>query len=436
MSKSELQCAAEALADSFLAGEFAAIPMTERGLRHFIKMWKGLGKLAVGLEEKFGVSSRPARRDLVKAIMDDKPFRRWLERGSDRFDFEFRHSPKMWAAGGEPSRWELPEITTPVELARWLNLNEQELEWFARPWRGNPERLQHYRYHWIEKRRGGHRLIEKPKDALKLIQSELLHRILDLIPPHDAVHSYRAGRGVISYAAPHCDQPLLLRLDIADFFPTLQAGRVRALFRTAGYPDAVASLLADLCCAKTPAPILTDAPSELSWDQAKSLGSPHLPQGAPTSPALSNLLGFRLDCRLAGLARSIGASYTRYADDLAFSGDRRIAGIAPMVAGILIEEGFSPNHRKTRLLRRATRQRLGGTIVNSGSPNIERQDFDRLKATLHNCARLGVSSQDREQLGTEKFRCQLLGRIAWVHSLNPGRGEKLRAIFDRIDWAA
>ena len=418
MPKSETQRAAEVLADTILAGEFAPAPLAERASRHLVKPWRGLASLIEALDGQFGTGTRPARRELIAAIR-----RHGIE--TKHFDCDSPSRPTMCAARGNPSTWELPGITTPNALARWFDLTLPELQWFARPWRDSPQ--QHYLHHWTAKRRGGHRLIERPKDALKFIQRQILHHILDHIPPHDVVHSFRAARNVVSYARPHCARPLLLRLDIADFFPSLQAGRVRALFRTAGYPDAVAGLLADLCCQATPAEILTEAPSPLTWAQKRRLRSPHLPQGAPTSPALSNLLGYRLDCRLAGLAASLGADYTRYADDLAFSGDRRIANIAPLVAAILIEEGFTPNHRKTRLQRKGTRQRLAGTIVNSGRPNLARGEFDRLKAILHNGGRDGIA---------EDQRYQLAGKISWVRLLNPQRGEKLQRLFDQVRWVA
>ena len=142
----------------------------------------------------------------------------------------------------------------------------------------------------------------------------------------------------------------------------------------------------------------------------------------------------RLDCRLAGLADSVGAKYTRYADDLALSGDRRISNLAPLVGAILLEEGFAPNHRRTRLQRSSQHQRVAGTIVNFLAPNIERSSYDNLKATLHNCAQQGAAGEDRENLGPEGFRLRLLGQIAWVRSLNPRRAAKLQALFDQIDW--
>ena len=163
---------------------------------------------------------------------------------------------------------------------------------------------------------------------------------------------------------------------------------------------------------------------------------PHLPQGAPASPALANISFYRLDCRLAALAKSAGAHYTRYADDLAFSGseefDRRVERFRLHVAAMLLEEGFAANHRKTRVMRQSVRQHLAGLVTNQ-RPNIARRDFDRLKAVLTNCVRLGPESQNRE--GRPRFRAHLEGRVAFVEMVNPNKGKRLREILERIPWA-
>jgi len=142
-----------------------------------------------------------------------------------------------------------------------------------------------------------------------------------------------------------------------------------------------------------------------------------------------------MDCRLSGLASSAGAIYTRYADDLAFSGDRdfdRVVGRFQLhVCAIVMEEGFAVNHRKTRIMRRGVRQRLAGVVVNQHL-NVIRADYDCLKATLTNCIRQGAHTQNRTNC--QDFRAHLLGRIAFVEMLNPQRGARLRALFDRITW--
>jgi hypothetical protein len=202
----------------------------------------------------------------------------------------------------------------------------------------------------------------------------------------------------------------------------------------------VADLLGGICTNAVPRHVWNTAASEANPSQlqeARILHTrPHLPQGAPTSPALANVCVYRVDCRLTGLAHSAGAQYTRYADDLAFSGgdefDRRVERFSTHVAAVLLEEGFSVNHRKTRIMRQGVRQRLAGLVANQRM-NVMRIDFDRLKATLHNCVRLGPQSQNRT--GHPRFRAHLDGRIGWVESVNPDKGQRLRAIFDRIGWS-
>jgi hypothetical protein len=162
---------------------------------------------------------------------------------------------------------------------------------------------------------------------------------------------------------------------------------------------------------------------------------PHLPQGAPTSPALSNICAYRMDCRLAGLAKAAGTVYTRYADDLAFSGgdafEHGVERFADRAAAIALEEGFSVHHRKTRIMRRAVRQHLAGLVVNERL-NVERRDADRLKAILTNCVRHGPESQNRE--AHPAFRLHLDGRVGFIETVNPARGARLREIFEQIHW--
>jgi RNA-directed DNA polymerase len=154
-----------------------------------------------------------------------------------------------------------------------------------------------------------------------------------------------------------------------------------------------------------------------------------------TSPALANLCSYRLDCRLNGLAQSAGGAYTRYADDLAFSGgesfDRCVERFATHVAVILREEGFTVHHRKTRIMRQSVRQHLAGLVTNQRL-NVRRMDFDRLKAILTNCVRHGPGAQNRE--AHPYFREHLEGRIGFIESINLGKGRGLRAIFDKIEW--
>ncbi len=333
-------------------------------------------------------------------------------------------------------RWPVPAIPTLGDLGVWLGAEGTTLDWLADP-KGlerfaTEEQLRNYRYRWMEKRRGGWRLIETPKVQLKAIQRRILHRILGAIPPHDAAHGFRAGRSVVSFAAPHVGRRLVLRLDLQDFFTTVTRARVFGIFRSSGYPEDVARVLSALCVNRTPRLVCDVAPIDAL--ARGRLQTPHLPQGAPTSPALANLSAYGLDIRLAGLAASAGARYTRYADDLAFSFDDSSSGERFLwhASQLALEEGFAVNFRKLRQVTQAGRQRLAGVVVNSHL-NVARPQFDRLKAVLHNCRIKGPSTQNRD--GSLHFREALLGQISWVSMLNPHRGSKLREAFEAIDWS-
>lgn len=334
----------------------------------------------------------------------------------------------------------VPTLATLDDLQRWLGVRGPELSWLAdrdgRQARVTRTRLHHYRYRWIEKRRGGWRLIEQPKADLKAIQRRILHEILDRVAAHSAAHGFRRRRSCRSHAAAHTAQAVVLQLDLQDFFTSVPTGRVAALFRRLGYPAAVAHTLQGLCTHATSLDLAAPPPGALDWERRKRLQHKHLAQGAPSSPALANLCAWRLDCRLAGLARRFGLVYTRYADDLAFSGDAHLSALAPwlqsMIGAIALDEGFRINHRKTRLATRAARQALTGIVVNA-RPNLARGEFDRLKATLYNCVRHGPSSQNRA--GVADFRAHLQGRLAHARWINPDRAERLQRLWRQIDWS-
>jgi RNA-directed DNA polymerase len=266
---------------------------------------------------------------------------------------------------------------------------------------------------------GSARLIEAPKSGLKHLQRRILSHILERIPPHPAVHGFVKRRSIKTFAAPHTGQRVVLRMDLKDFFPSFRAARIQAFFRTIGYPEPVADLLGGICTTSAPRALCKLLPLH---------SQPHLPQGAPTSPALANLCFWRMDCRLTGLARTAGATYTRYADDLAFSGgeafERCVDRFPIQVAAILSDEDFRVNHRKTRVMRQGVRQHLAGLVVNDHI-NIRRADFDLLKAILTNCVRHGAGGENRAHLE---------GRVGFVESINPAKGLHLRRIFDQITW--
>lgn len=436
------------LAVAFLSGMWSPEELLQRGALACSRQERWLRPLIRRLFACFSGSSQPTRAALVSFIDADAGFTRAWARHQAAVRFTSREVfwggtiAAMWPAAGAPATWPVPPLTTMNALANWLALQPSELAWFA-DCHGHtantpPGPLRHYTYRWLPKASGKWRLLEMPKARLKALQRRLLHDLLEHIPPHEAAHGYRRGRSIATFAAPHCGRQMVLRFDLRQFFASVPGSRIHSLFTTAGYPSEVARLLTGLCTTSVPADVWQTLPpgaSVPSWQEQRRYRSPHLPQGAPTSPALANLCAHRLDCRLLGLAQSLGATYTRYADDLAFSGDEQLERAARRfqvhVCRIALEEGFEVHTRKSRFMRQGVRQQLVGVVVNV-HPNIRRAEYDDLKAILFNCARHGPASQNRD--GHPDFRAYLLGRIAHMTTLNPARGQRLRTLFERIEW--
>ena len=360
-------------------------------------------------------------RELARRIRDHPRFVKWWIKGPMHLELQLDRRGQP-AAVIDTSAWQLPAVDCIAGLARFLRLHPDDLGWLLSPL------PRHYHSQWLAKRKGGRRLLESPKPLLKLAQRRLLHDMLDRVPPHESCHGFRTGHGVADFAAPHTHKSVVLRMDLADFFPRVGFRRVKRLFMALGYRETVATGLTRLCVSSTRLDSMSRSERELYQRH-------HLPQGAPTSPALANLSAFRFDCRLAGLARAAGGVYTRYADDLLFSGMKdspsSVHRFEIQVMAIALEEGFAIQPRKTRRMSAAQCQSAAGMVLNEGI-NIRRRDFDALKAILTNCQRHGPASQNHGKL--PDFAAHLRGRIEWVRKLNDKRGEKLLRLYRQVDW--
>lgn len=408
--------------------------------------------------EFLGRPTQKSQRLLIQELLDRvatayPPSPAWLVRfflGSRRFD---RASARLRNKGAhipavlQPASFsptprfaelDIPRLATPGDLADWLQIPIGQLAWFAdardQQRRTSLPVLQHYAYAFAPKKSGPPRLIEAPKPRLKAIQRQILCAILDAVPVHGCAHGFVAGRSCLSSARVHAGEAVVIAVDLKDFFLTTPLRRVHGLFRSLGYPWTVARLLTGLCSSATPPAVFLALPESRrpDWPTRKTYECPHLPQGAPTSPALANFAARQLDVRLLGLARSFDANYTRYADDLAFSGDESLMRRRDVfLAAVAADEGYALNKRKTRIMRRSGCQRLTGLVVNDHL-NVARVDYDALKATLHNCARNGPQAENRS--GHPDFRAHLDGCIVWVENVNRARGERLRRMFEEIRW--
>jgi RNA-directed DNA polymerase len=345
---------------------------------------------------------------------------------------------RLWRRGTKPhvvrrpiptvqmahNRWHVRDVQTVIDLAAWLALPVAQLEFMTDVRsleRSVDSRLRHYDHTWVHSRRGRVRLLERPRPRMRMLQRRVLHEMLDQVPLHRAAHGFVRHRSVATFAAPHVGHDVVLRMDLESFFASVTAGRVFGIFRLIGYAEPVAHALTGLATTTTPLAVRRVTPQALRDSDVEGrrrlldrLARPHLPQGSPTSPALANLAAHALDRRVAGLAATAGASYTRYADDLALSLDgpgaqRGARRLAATIRAIAAEEGFRVNDRKTIVSTRSQRQLLCSVVVNERL-TVPRADYDRLRAVLHNCRTFGPESQNRD--GVPDFRSHVLGRIA------------------------
>lgn len=317
----------------------------------------------------------------------------------------------------------LPLLATPSDLAAALGLSIPRLRWLC--FHAEATARFHYVTFQIPKRSGGVRLLASPHAQLERAQRWILENILSRLEVTPHAHGFVAGRSTVTNARPHVGKHVVVNLDLKDFFPTITFPRVRGLFESLGYSPAAATLLA-LLCTEAPRTAMT-YDGKTYWVAA---GERALPQGACTSPAISNLVTRKLDRRLAGAVSRLGWAYTRYADDLSFSGSAeagtRLSLLFARVRAIVADEGFTVNEAKGRVQRAARRQSVTGVVVND-KLGVPREELRRLRAILHAARTTGLAAQNREQRAD--FEAYLLGKISYIAMIDPAKGAALRDAF-------
>jgi RNA-directed DNA polymerase len=319
-------------------------------------------------------------------------------------------------------------------LASALGLSVARLRWLA--YHREVDTGTHYRRWRIPKRDGSLRLISAPKPQLKQAQRWISREITEHLPVHSAAHGFLVGRSIVSNAQVHAGARVIVKMDIEGFYPTVTFPRVKGLLRKAGLGEQVATLLALLA---------TECPRDELMIDGKlhyvATGARSLPQGAPTSPSITNALCLRLDCRLVGLATKLGCRYTRYADDLTFSFHDvpqaaaaagkvdRVGALLKTVTRIVAAEGFAIKAKKTRIMRSGSRQRVTGLIVNAapGRPlaRVSRTQLRHLRAAIKN--------RELGRPGKGESLDHLRGMAAFVMMTDRERGKQL---LDRINRLA
>lgn len=308
-------------------------------------------------------------------------------------------------------------ILNPAHLAQRLSLAPEQLFRLA------TSAEKHYHTSQIPKRNGTLRTLHAPRPLLKRTQRAILDEILAFIPLNPHAEGFRRHHSILTNSQRHVGQKVVVKLDIEDFFPSIGSERIHGLFARLGYPRQVTWLLTRLTTCR---------------------GA--LPTGAPTSPALSNLVCRRLDRRLSAIGERMGFAYSRYADDITLSSQNpRMVQLLPFLREVIGEEGFRPKASKTRILRDGGRQKVTGVVVNT-RPNIGRHEIRTLRAILHRCQKGSLHHQARQYAKTRgvdnpqkyslsSFQASLRGKINHVRAINPEMGDRLLRDFLAINFS-
>jgi RNA-directed DNA polymerase len=317
------------------------------------------------------------------------------------------------------ARFGLPRLETAEQIAHAMGITVPALRFLA--FSRAVSQVTHYQRFEIPKKTGGTRRISAPMPRLKRLQRWILDHILDRVTLHDAAHGFRKQRSIVSNARPHVGAGVVLNLDLKDFFPTLEYKRIRGMFRGLGYGEAAATIFA----------LLTSEPEvdvvELDGQTFYvASGARRLPQGAPTSPAITNIVCRRMDARLAGAAHKLGFSYTRYADDLTFSGPATADAGAMLdrIRFIAAAEGFVEHPKKTRVLRRGRRQEVTGVVVNQ-QLGVDRDTLRKFRALLFQIGKDGPTAKSWG--ASPDVFASALGYAHYVRMIDPKRGADLVA---------
>lgn len=254
----------------------------------------------------------------------------------------------------------------------------------------------HYRDFKIPKHSGGYREITAPYYTMKFVQSWIFRNILRKQPVHPCAHGFVQHKSIITNVKYHLDGQYMLKLDIKDFFPSIPKGWIIQIFRNMGYERMVALYLASICC----------------YDEA-------LPQGAPTSPVLSNIVCRQMDKRLYNLAKRFNLNYTRYADDIAFSGDSISPRVIQYVSDIISECGFSVNTEKLRLYGPEDKKILTGIQLKNGGIRLPRNKRREYKKNLYYAMRYGIDATMNQEMKASSAFAKLLGQANFWLMVEP-----------------
>jgi retron-type reverse transcriptase len=326
---------------------------------------------------------------------------------------------------------DLPVFENIEKLSGAMNLTVGELRFLA--FDRKTSEVNHYIHFNLPKKTGGFRLISAPKPKLKAAQLWILDNILNKLQVHESAHGFLPGKNIVSNAEIHLRAKTLINFDLENFFQSINYKRVKGVFRSFGYAEAIATIFALICTAPKVEEIEID---DKTFFVAS--GERHLPQGSPASPAISNIISRRLDKGLTTLAGKYGFRYTRYADDLSFSTkekDSEINKLMPQVRYVCKKQGFTVNEKKTRILRSGSQQEVTGIVVNE-KISIDRKTLRKFRAVLHQAENNGL--ENLHWGNSPDLVASLRGYANFVFMVDKEKGyifqQQVRQIIEKYDW--
>ena len=255
----------------------------------------------------------------------------------------------------------------------------------------------HYRTFYIRKKSGGVRELSAPHYTLKYVQGWIYQNILKNVKVNYCAHGFHPKKSILTNAKVHVNNRFLLKIDMKDFFPSIDSNKVVNIFRSLGYSNHVSFYLASICCVNG-----------------------HLPQGAPTSPALSNIIARHMDNRILGLCKKMNYRYSRYADDIAISGDNIESWFADYVKKIIVECGFEVNDAKVKLYNGNGAKILTGVSLTNNRIRLPRDYRRSLQMALYCIRHYGLYDHlRRKKINNPGYLASLLGKLNYWLMLEP-----------------
>src|SRR5688572_1476395 len=320
----------------------------------------------------------------------------------------------------------LPVFDDVVDLAKATGVTIGQLRFLT--YHRKIATTSHYVRFSVPKKSGGRRIISAPMPRLKALQYWVLENILNKVPVHDAANGFVPQRNILSNAANHLAKDVVLNIDLKDFFPTIIFERVKGLFARLGYSEKIATILALICTEPDREEAVLDGKKYFIATNKRAL-----PQGAPTSPAITNIICYKMDRRFKGMADKLQFSYTRYADDLSFSANgnaqvKKVQQLLWRIKRIIADEGFIIHPKKVKVMRKGARQEVTGIVVNKQA-GINRKTLHRFRALIQQIAKHGL---ENKKWKGGNIVSGMLGYANFVAQVKPNQGNKFKTQLKEI----